>query len=235
MEDPTRTPTLVDMNNWEFVFKSYSPVKTEPDRRLSFPTAFDLAKHLADDDQDAFTVIHSKIEKRLDLDPVVRNWSKDRSLLKNLEHFPRYRRKHYDTYHAAARALAAGTAAPTQESLVRGLQSEIDASRTIARAGQVLFHGRADQELTNGRCYPSFISTSLNLVVARNSAFRRASKGGSPTLYIITLQSDMPTLWGQAGKSCEYEVLLPRGLKCERSRVYKGSNFEVVEANAFVE
>ena len=211
----------------------WSPRYPLPRPQLFRPaSAVDLVQYLADDDQDEFVAIHGKIEKRLDLDPSVKKLAKVRSLLKNLKHFPRYRRNDFDTYHAAARSCATGTATLPQELLVRGLQDEINASRTIAAAGQILFHGRADQELTSGDPYPSFISTSLNPMVARNSAFRRAYKGGIPTLYIITLQSNMPTLWGQTGKSCEYEMLLPLGLKCEQTRFYKGATFEVVEANA---
>jgi hypothetical protein len=231
MNDQVGMPSLVDMNNWEFVFKSYSPINVAPPRELSFATAHDLVFYLASEDQDNYGAIQMKIDKRLEADSAVTSLIRSRSLLKDLKHFPHYRRKNYGKYQAAARLLAVGTASPEQKMLVEGLASEIEKSKTVAVNGQILFHGRADREITNGKPYPGFISTSLNPIVARNSAFRRAHKGGVPTFYLIKLQCDLPALWGQTGKSCEYEMLLPLGLRCELSLAYKGSNFDVVEAN----
>jgi hypothetical protein len=231
MSELLQTSTLVDMNNWKFVFKSFSPVNIVPPRELTFATVYDLVHHLANEGQDDRIAIQMMIDRRLEADPSVMGLVKARSLLKDLKHFPRYRRKDYDKYHAVARLLAAGTASPSQKLLVEGLAEEIEKSKTIAAEGQILFHGRSDQEITSGSPYPSFISTTLNPIVACNSAFRRAYKRGAATFYVIKLQCDLPALWGHTGKSCEWEMLLPLGLQFEGKRSYKGSNFDVVEAN----
>jgi len=230
--------SIVDQSNWKFVFNNSSPISdalgtSKPPTELIFSTSIELVRHIADDDYDDYVRIQGHIDKRIKADSVARAWKKARTYLKDLKHFPRYRKSGYHLYHDAARARQHGRATPKQQDLVNGLEAEINASRIFVSPRQILFHGRADRNLTTCAPYPSFISTSLNPVVARNSAFRRAGvnlANGIPTVYILTLGCSLPALWGQTGKSVEWEILLPPLLTNVVKGQYAGRNFDIVEA-----
>ena len=230
--------TIVDQLNWEFVFSNMTPITNKsgtfkPPRELKFSTSAELMCYLADDRQDDYIKIQQKINGRINADPVAIAWKNERTYLKDLKHFPQYRKRNYELYHQAARARQHDVATPKQQKLADGLEAEINASRVIVPIGQTLFHGRSDCDLTNLLPYPSFISTSLNPVVARNSALRRSGVNqvnGKPIVYILTLGCSLPALWGQTGNSCEYELLLPPLLTSVIKNQYVGQNFNVVEA-----
>lgn len=229
---------LVDQNNWRFQFSNTTRLmklegKTKPDTILSFETAAYLAHHLADDQSD-FGRIQEAINKRIKDDPVAKEWKKKRSLLKHLNHFPKYRKNDFDLYHSAARSCAEGAASPEQTNIFCGLETEINSSKNIVPTGQILFHGRANRDVTNMTPYPTFVSTSFNPVVAFNSALRRSgidNANGYPTIYVLTLGVSLPVLWGQTGGSYEYELLLPPNLTCNKTEEYRGKKFDVIEAD----
>ncbi|PSH56321.1 hypothetical protein [Phyllobacterium sophorae] len=231
--------TIVSQDNWQFWLSNSSEVErlqgiARPDTILEFSHAGDLVRHLGSDQNDDFLRLHSKIDKRLDADPVAQEWAKRRTLLKHLSHFPRYRSNEYDRYHAAARAVFSGTADSMQGGMVSGLDDEIEKSSITVPAGQVLFHGRANDDLTSLQPYTTYISTSLHPIIARNSAFRRAgvgNKDGQPRVFLLTLTIPLPALWGQIGKSCEYELLLPRNLVIQETGRHVGTKFETVFAD----
>ncbi|MDX0973253.1 hypothetical protein GOL21_26625 [Sinorhizobium medicae] len=231
--------STVNQENWHFRISNSSEVERllgsdKPDTTLEFASAGDLVRHLGNDHNDDFIRLHSPIDERLDADPVAQDWARRRTLLKDLKYFPRYRRNEYDRYHAAARAASSGTADSSQASMVGGLDEEIENSRILVPAGQVLFHGRANDDLTALQPYPTYISTSLHPIIARNSAFRRAgekNKNGQPRVFVLTLKLPLPALWGQAGKSCEYELLLPRNLFVEERARHSGTKYETIFAD----
>lgn len=227
--------STIDQSKWSFSIggSGHLPeaLRTTPARQLQFATAFELLRHMADDEQDDYVPIQRCIDERLKLDSVAKAWARQRSLLKDLKHFPKYRRNEYDLYHAAARALAKGWADEWQTQLVSGLDAEIRASRVRVPAGQLLYHGRSNRDLTTQQPYPTFLSTSLNPVVAHQSAFRRSFKDGKPLVYLLTLQLELSALWGQAGNSVEWELLLPRNLEVTETSAYQGANFEVIAAD----
>src|SRR6185312_12924681 len=95
---------------------------------------------------------------------------------------------------------------------IAGLDAEIAASKIVLQPGQVLLHGRCDTDLVTKQPYPTYVSTTLNAVVACNSAFRRAGVdhvNGRPLVFVLTLRVPLPALWGQVGRSVEWELLLP--------------------------
>lgn len=221
---------MIDQSNWEFEFGD--PAGSS--RKLTFQTALDLVHYLADEQDDDFTRMQGRIASRIKDNPVAHQWKAKRNFLKDLRHFPRYRGKHYDLYHDAARGRHHGTASAAQLSLANGLEAEINGSSIILPSGQILFHGRANLDLTNQQPYPSFVSTSLSPIVARQSAIRRAGvnqANGSPVVYVLTLRNSMPALWGQTGNSSEYELLLRPGLTCTARSRKSGVNFDVIEAD----
>jgi hypothetical protein len=221
---------VIDQSNWEFEFRN--PAGSS--RKLTFQTALDLVHYLAGEQDDDFIRMQGRIANRIKDNPVARQWKSKRNFLKDLKHFPRYRGKHYDLYHNAARGRHHGTASAGQLSLVNGLEAEINGSNIIVPGGQILFHGRANLDLTSLQPYPSFVSTSLCPIVARQSAIRRAGvnrANGLPVVYVLTLRSPMPALWGQAGNSSEYELLLRPGLTCTGRGRKSGVNFDVIEAD----
>jgi hypothetical protein len=200
---------------------------------INFASPFDLAKYLSDEDQDQFIPLQGMIAKSIDRRPETKAWKQARTLLKDLVHFPRYRSKNFDVYHAAARAVYGGKATAEQQALAEGLIAEIEASRVCVPIGQTLFHGRCNREVSNQAQYPTFLSTSLNPVVARQSAFRRAGenfKNGRPVVYVLSTRCILSALWGQAGGSVEYELLFPPLLKCSERSYHQGRKFDVVDA-----
>jgi hypothetical protein len=118
----------VDQTNWSFQFRNSSFITealgtSEPDRRLDFATAAELVRYLAVDDQDDAGPIQSKINERIDGDLIATAWRKARTRLKDLKHFPKYRKNKYELYHTATRTCMSGTATPKEETLFQGLRS----------------------------------------------------------------------------------------------------------------
>jgi hypothetical protein len=198
-----------------------------------FASPFELVKYLSDEDQDHFIPMQSRIANSIDSHPATKAWKQARTLLKDLVHFQRYRRKDFDLYHTAARAVQANNATAEQQTCAKGLIAEIEASRVCVPVGQTLFHGRANRELSNQQHYPAFISTSLNPVVARQSAFRRAGKNlknGRPVVYVLSTRCTLPALWGGSQNSAEYELLFRPMLTCSEVACHQGRKFDVVDA-----
>ena len=230
--------SIVNLSDWRFEFSNSSIVDeaqgiTRSPTILSFPTSADLVEYLANEKKDDYCRIHSVIQERLDFDPVVAEWKRTRSLLKNLDHFPNYRRSKSKQYHRAAVARHQGLATQHQLDLVAGLEKEIKESRTKILPGQILFHGSCNASLISGNTYPTFVSASLHAVVARYHAYSSAGanfRNGTPTVYVLTMCVMSSALWGHAGKSNEYELLLPTSLTCRQTKQYSGANFDVIEA-----
>jgi hypothetical protein len=163
--------------------------------------------------------------------PNAKAWKRARTLRRDLAHFRRYRRREYDIYHAAARAVAAKTADQRQIAMVQGLEGEINASKVRLPVGQTVFHGRADRKLTGPGPYPAFVSTSLHPIVALNHAFKRAGvKKNRPVVYVLTARVEVPTIWGHAGNTCEWELVLPPRLFVEQTSATTSGEFDIIEA-----
>ena len=65
--------------------------------------------------------------------------------------------------------------------------------------------------------------------------FRRAGVdhvNGRPLVFVLTLRVPMPALWGQAGRSVEWELLLPRNITWREIGRTNNANFDIVEAEA---
>ncbi|WOH66163.1 hypothetical protein [Bradyrhizobium sp. BWA-3-5] len=224
-----------DQDTWSFQLSNSSTVERltgqgRPDTLLNYSSIGDFMRLLADDENDLFARLHGPIIDRISKSPIVAAWKAKRAHLKDLKHFPQYRRRAFDLYHDAARAVAAGTADEKQLALVEGLAGEIAQSQIIIPAGQILFHGRADWLLAAQRPYPTFVSTSLHPVVARNRAFARTGidmKNGKPLVCVLELKAPLPAMWGHVGKSQEYELLLTRNLTFKEVDRYAGTKFEV--------
>lgn len=231
--------TTFDLINNEFRFTNTSIIdKMEgvenPDTILIFSSTQELINHLVDDVRGDRARMQSKIHGIIDADQTVQTWKNKRTNLQDLTHFPRYRDTKYDCYHNAARAIRNGTPTSDQVDLAYGLEAEILSSKVTLPLGQVLFHGRCNQEPDNGSPYPAFLSTSLCPVVALNSALRRAGENyqnGRPTIYVLTMQSDLPALWGQMGDTFEYELLFPPNLQIDKVNEWQRGDFDIVTAS----
>src|SRR5437879_2454814 len=133
----------VNVSDWEFSFGgSDSRLAGTPSFReptiVRLATPLELLLHLAEDGMND-TSTQIQIQRRLECDPVAKEWHKRRGKIGSMLHFGRYRKDgKYDEYHAAAAAVAAGTASEDQQELVRGLDQEIAASEVIIPDGQVL-------------------------------------------------------------------------------------------------
>lgn len=231
--------TTFDLIDREFRFTNTSVLDKmqgieKPDTVLNFPSTKQLVNHLVDDLAGDRAPMQSRIHDVIDVDQTVQGWKSKRTHLKDLTHFPKYRDVKYDRYHDAARAVQNGTSTKDQIALAQGLESEILSSNLALPIGQILFHGRCNQELTSGNSYPAFLSTSLCPVVALNSGFRRAGenfKQGRPTIYVLSVQCDLPTLWGQMGNTHEYELLFPPGLQIEKLNEWQRGEFTIIDAS----
>ena len=231
--------TSVDMTNWSFSFGgSIAAFNGTPQNSsltaLNFTTVLDLLLHMAGNGAQLSNIqIQNHINLRLKADPVAQAWRRQRTYLKNLSHFPKYKGRHYEAYHTAARAVALKGSTAKQQAMVMGLNQEISASKVIAPAGQLVLHGRAELSLHSGVTYPSFISTTLDPVVAVNSAIRRAGLNqvnGRPVVYILTLRSPLNVIWGNGKPPHEWELLMGTNLVCSHGKTHSGMQFDIVEA-----
>jgi hypothetical protein len=229
--------TSIDMTNWSFSFGGSNAAFVgtphySPPTVLAFPTTLDLLLHLAGNGTHQ-PEIQSGINRRLKADSATQAWHRQRAYLKDMSHFPKYKGRHYDAYHAAARAVASKGGTTKQQAMATGLNQEIAASKVIAPAGQQVLHGRSAPALHSGATYPSFISTSLDPVVAVNSAMRRAGvkqDNGRPVVYILTLRDPLNVVWGNGGKPHEWELLMETNLVCSHVKTHSGTRFDIVEA-----
>jgi hypothetical protein len=235
----------IDVSNWHFEYQNATPIQkalciqnlsaiANP-KVFDFPDANSLLQHLdgpGDGDRSRF---QSSVSDRLRKDPNVRAIIKKRTLLKNLRHFPSYRSKQYNIYHDSAHRVMDGTATDRDKQLVDGLDMEIAASKILLDSGQLLFHGRCNEQILRPSPYPSFVSTTLDPIVAPNSAYRRAGihfANGRPIIFILKLSGPLRALWGHVGKSKEWELLLPRRLCWRETDRSSGNTFDIVHATA---
>lgn len=223
---------MIGMSGWGFTVGGGHPAlvaigHAPPQRPLAFATHLDLLAHMAANDDPPRSQLDSRLEREAD----VLAWRKVYTRLKNAPHFRSYRGRAYERYRLGSIAVANGSASARQAAWVAGLQAEIAASRVIVPAGQIVFHGRADQDLTAAQPYAAFVSTTINPIVARKSAMRRALQGGRQMIYALTLTRDLPALWGHVGNSGEWELLLSAGLTFAALATHPGRDFDVVEAS----
>lgn len=236
ISQPSKGMTRINLDNWQFELGGSSsfkgtPLYREPEKFRA--THLELLLRLAADDKDD-TAFQRQIQSRLSSEPVAQSWRRRRTFLRSLPHFSQYRKTtKYDHYHEAARAVAAGNATDSQVEMVAGLNQEIASSKVLVPAGQVLFHGRGDETLHNSLNYPAFISTSLDPVVSAIHARKRKRQGGAAGrafVYALTLKDDLPAIWGNSGKTVEWELLFGTNLCCSLGTIHSGEQFDVVEA-----
>jgi len=204
----------------------------QPPTQYDFPTPLDAVRHLAEN-ADHENQIRSAFEELLKPHSTVKKWKTQRENLPATPHFAKYRHnKHYDKYHAAARACASGSASTEEQSLVSGLSQEIKNSKVSVPAGQILFHGCANSSLSSSLPYPTFISTTLIPTVAYYHAKKRGIQTNTkPIVYILTAIEDLKAIWGNSGNLVEWELLLDRGLTCKFIRSFSQQHFDIIEAS----
>ena len=223
---------MIDMTNWHFSIGGGHPALVahglaQPPIALHFPTLTDLLCYIGSGNQQ----LAAQIEDRLKADVKSVRWKNLYTRLSIAPHFKSYRGKRYDIYKAAALARAIGHATPKQLILANGLSSEIAASKVIVNRGQLVLHGRSDQSPSGGPVYNGFLSTTLSPFVAQLSAIRRQHQlGGRQTVYLFTVQRDMPAMWGHVGASSEWELLFDAGLPVRQTAIHSAGSFDVVEA-----
>ncbi|BAM90404.1 sulfotransferase [Bradyrhizobium oligotrophicum S58] len=239
---------LVDVSCWHFEYlhdtpqdralRAYDASLVRGPEYYDFPDTEALLKHLdgpGDDDRCRF---QQSIAERLGQDPDVAAVKALRTPLKNLKHFRAYRRRQYDKYHAAARQIADGKASTTDRKLIDEFDLEFNASKISLDPGQILFHGRCNDQLVAEHPYPSYVSATLDPIVALNSAYRRAGVdciNGRPIVLVLKLCVSLRSLWGHVGKSQEWELLLPRGIDWKETERRPGKAFDIIHATAVAE
>ncbi|SFV11870.1 hypothetical protein [Bradyrhizobium arachidis] len=235
----------VDVSCWHFEYlhdtprdralRAHDPSLVPDAESYDFPDVDALLKHLDDPGNDDRARFQQSIAERLVQDPDVAAIKALYTPLKDLRHFPAYRRRQYDRYHAAARQIADGTASEKDRKLIDGLDAEIAASRISLDHGQILFHGRCNDLLVTQHPYPSYVSATLDPIVALNSAFRRAGidcVNGRSVVLVLKLCVPLRALWGHVGRSQEWELLLPRGIDWKETERRSGKTFDTIHATA---
>jgi hypothetical protein len=230
--------SIIDMNNWSLHFGGNSSSQ----RGLSagantpaivFDTPLSLMRYLMNDDSNR-NVVQNMVRQRLDSDPVADAWHEKRQLLRSIPYFRRWRLSKFESFHEAARAVAQNRNTVAQAKLVAGLNAEISKSQVVLPVGQVVFHGRCSSMAALNWNYSSFVSTSLDPIVAVNSALRRTQSGGvnrRPVVYILRVVAPVQVIWGNGGKLHEWELLMPTGLNFAVRSHYSGTFFDVMEAD----
>lgn len=235
----------VDVSSWHFNYRhdtdldrairAHDPSFASGPESFRFPDTDALLQHLDESEDDDRPRFQQSIEERLKGDPNVKAIKRARTPLKDLKHFSAYRKNQYDKYHNAARCVAGGTATTKDRQLVDGLDAEVAASRISLDPGQILFHGRCNDLLVTNHPYSSYVSTTLDPIVALNSAYRRAGNRyahGRPIVLVLKLCVPLRALCGHVGKSHEWELFLPRGIDWKETKRRTGKKFDVIHAAA---
>ena len=223
---------MIDLTNWTFTLGGSPPVLVArgtlpPPQQISFSTLRDLLIAISQ----GTSLPARQIDARLWAGAKAMGWPRVYTRIGTALHFRRYRSRHYDEYKRAALARAAGTATSHQKALAAGLSGEIASSKVIVPNGQVVLHGRSDQQSTAGTSYDAFLSTTLSPFVAHLSAIRRYHQlGGQPTVYVLALTRDLPAMWGQVGSSAEWELLFEAGLSVRATGLESLGALDIVEA-----
>lgn len=230
----TTSPTLpiVRLDAWTFIWHVQHP-RQGPEYVQEYPTALKLLLAISDPSAE-LARIQGRIQERLRKDVNRLAWHSQRTFLKNAPHFQKYRRQHSVHYHEAARLAASGTKLTQEQSaLLQGLNAEINASKILLPVGQKLFHGTLNQSLTSQKKCPTFISTSLDPIVAFNHSKKRAfqKQNCQACVYLLTVQRAIPAFYGQAGCTAEFELLLPTGLEITETNRYQIEKCDVIEAD----
>ena len=224
---------MIDMKTWTFSINSTRPELVAcglgaPPVPLDFPTIKDLLLHLSAGKE----LPAGQIDNRLRAGARAMQWHRCYTRLRAAPHFKAYRGSHFDAYKAAALARAAGTATPKQSILADGLSGEIANSQVIVPEGQLVLHGRSDQNPSAGSVYDAYLSTTLSPFVARLSAIRRQNQlGGRATIYVFSVTRDLPAMWGHIGSSSEWELLFDAGLPVRTTDSLSAATFDIVEAD----
>lgn len=235
----------IEISSWRFEYQSdtsiyralrdYNPSLVPEPELFEFPNADALLRHFdgpGDSDRSRFQL---SIGKRLKKDPNVRTMMAARTPLKDLKHFRAYRGSHSEKYHNAARHIACGTGNEQDRKFTDGFDAEIANSKIVLEPGQILFHGRNNDLLVTEHPYPSYVSATLDPIVALNSAHRRAGNvgaNGRPIVLVLETRVPLRALWGHVGQSAEWELLLPRGIRWAEATRWSGNTFDVVHAAA---
>jgi hypothetical protein len=224
---------------WNFSFSTTTLIERmqgiiRPDMQLGFNTSEEFLKYLASTPEEQQPRgFHVQVDEMLSEDPFVKSLNKNRNL-SALKYFKRYRGIEHSKFHLAAFALGSEYVTEKQKNLVQGLDGEINSSKIVLPKGLVVFHGCQDSVLCDQPFCPTYISTTLHPVVAKNSAIRRARQldpNGTPSVFILVLKKELPAIWGYTPRNkIEFELLLPRNLKICKTSNYEGENFELVFA-----
>ena len=219
----------------ECALRKIDPSLVPEPEHFSFPDVDALLRHLDGPGADDRSRFQGSINEQLKKNRDVKTIKQARTQLKDLKHFPKYRGRQYDNYHNAARSVEGGTGKEWERKLINGLDREIDGSNILLEQNQLLFHGRSNDLLIKERPYPSYVSTTLDPIVAINSALRRAGNNnanGRPIVFVLKLCISVPALWGHVGRSREWELLLPRRLSWTQTAFWSGITFDVAHASA---
>lgn len=223
----------IDLTNWRFLRRhdgasdhAMGTVR-EPDV-FKFADGRELVRFLSE--QEEYRVqFHQEIERRLENDPVTRSWKQSRTLLRHMPHFRRYRKNCYRSYQSASSAVSRGQPSEQQSELYHGLLGEISTSKTVLPIGQTLFHAAEDGFVGKCNPYPRFVSTTLNPIVAMNHA-RPRTRQGRGEVFCFHVKARVPAIWGQAGNTHEWELLLPPHLTIIETMRERMAVFDFVTA-----
>jgi hypothetical protein len=229
---------VIDLTDWVLTFGIPDPMlehtnsKKTP-KSYEYETGKDILIGTATIDSADRAPIQSNIQKRLKSDSSLSSWLSSRRPLSEAPLFADYQASDYDKFHSAARSLMNGDGLNDTNQIATELNLEIVNSGIIIPLGQTLFHGRCDAEPSNGRPYPAFVSTTIDPIVAYNSALRRADGEGTQTVYIFQTSCEISALLCHDDESFEFEILLPPGLILDVTSVTKSvhQDLTIIEAD----
>ncbi len=216
---------MIDLDNWRF-------------GTLAFSSAEAFCEHLSINGRQ----YQRRIETYLHTNPIYQHWKRTSHPIKNLSFYGRYRKSEQSKkFHASAQAVASGEGTDTDRERLAGLTREIVQSPVVLKPGQKLFHGRyldfSQTVFPSSYFIPSFLSCTLCPEVAIWHALSKAGQysiDANAAVFIITLATDCPALFGAKGKlDHEQELLLPpaQTLSLTASTIIPTGHFNIVHAN----
>jgi hypothetical protein len=232
---PPRIPLKFEFSTQDI----FSEISTPPEI-FEFEDEWQLLKKLADDLLEDRGRFQSRISRDLDANPICSAWSDARGPQDPASHFRLYQETSYDEYHISAERVLGQSVQCSSEDERRfnGLVTEIQQSQISTPSGMIVFHGGASVISGPATSRTRFLSTSLDPVVAINSALRRAfdptSLQEDPTLtkqiYMFEIQGSLPLLWGHYDGSHEYEILFAPPMSFKVDLVEQVGRFKLIRA-----
>ena len=176
----------------------------------------------------------SRIQSDLRENSICKSWANATAPISTLAHFTQYQQQSYPNYQKSARVFYDRSVGDI--SLFMGLSLEILHRGISVPSGCRVFHGCAASSKDQVEKCKRFLSTTLDPVVAINSAIRQSfgevgleiDRSKTKYVFVIDLVDPKSAIWGQDDESVEFELLFAPPNKLCQIDAYTAGDFELL-------